>query len=391
MEYLIYLLVIPGGLFLYWIYKCFVLVKEDQLKIVESYSGRYLRQTSGIRGKRAATKRDVEEANPQQNITIGDLIDGKENKNIAWIWYGLQRIPTYQMRKIVRKKSGELTARERELIVWGNPEKDTEVSILQISTSDHYRRQFTYEMTFENIETGRDQNQENVQNVKIRIMLNVTVCTKNAYQTKYREGDGGKWLETLHNVTLSCLNELCATKTFAKISDLRGVKLDDQKLSDNKTVKQRINEQILDTKHLGQETIDLDFLDYEIMEESRLFAETLQNRAIAAIEKETAKDKGAAVKEELKPIVAAKKNLMNAAKEATKDLYRTKNETVVEQTKALPKYLRVFAGNLYSPQPIQFDTTLPDTKEIIKESLAHDIADEIRDNSNKSAQKTKGR
>ncbi len=368
-----------GGMFFVWLYKCLVLRKEDHIKIVESYAQRYIRQIVGIRGYRAATKDD--ESPP---VVEGDLIKGESPGNLDWIWWPFQRIATYEMRKIVRKNVAELTpqeqAPENNLILWGNLTGDTEVSVLKISKSNHYRRQFTYEMTFENVETGRDSTKAEAQNVKLRIRLNATVCTKNARDTMYQEGDGGKWLATLHTIILSCLNELLAKNSFAQLSDLRGSKLDDQKLGDDRiTFKARINEQMLKVKHLGQETIDLDFLDYEIMPESQPFAKSLQDRAIAAVDKETSKDKAEAVKNELEPIVNAKKALIAAGKEATKDLYGTVNQTVVQQTRALPRMLRVFAGSLFSPNPTHFDTSLPDTKDIIKQSLANDIVDEIKE------------
>ena len=365
----------------YWLYRCIVRIKEDQIKVVESFTGRYIQQFVGIEGKTYADEDYTHPSDPSLNITIGDLIDGEDDGHLAWIWFPFERIATYDMRKIVRVQTSDLTKEELDpenhLIAWGDPKNDTELSMYRSSNSNHYRRQFTYEMHFDNVETGRENKAEAAQNVKLRIRLNLTVCTKNAKDTMYREGDGGKWLTTLHSVTLSCLNELCANKTFTLISDLRGKKLDDQMLSDGKTFKQRINEQMLTVKNLGQETIDLDFLDYEIMKESQPFIKALQDRSVAAVNKETAGDLAEIKRLELQPVVNAKKDLIKASRDATMKLYGTENVTVVRQTQALPKYLRVFAGTLYSPTPIQFDTSLPGTAEIVKETIAHDIVHEI--------------
>jgi hypothetical protein len=143
-------------LILLWFYQCSVVVKENEFKIVEGFTGRFIRIISGSRGERAATKKDVANGvkDAEDNLVeLGDIIPGNDSGPYDFIWWPLQRISTYEMEKIVDRISADLTDEERKSIIWGDPAKDKEVSISKKSISNHYRKQYTYKMVFEGLAT----------------------------------------------------------------------------------------------------------------------------------------------------------------------------------------------------------------------------------------------
>ncbi|HEY0979923.1 MAG TPA: hypothetical protein VGE18_00740 [Candidatus Paceibacterota bacterium] len=372
-----------------WIYKCIVRVREDQYKVVEGWSKRYIRTISGVKGKQAATEEDVVAGRAPQ---LGEIIDGEDNGAWDWIWYGLEFIATYKMRKIIHKQRTDLTARDLTNVAWGNPDTDSEVSVSVESISDHYREQYTYELRFDRLETGNEDTEDGkgqkiTQNVKMSVLLNVTVVTTNPYRTMYKESDGGRWLIILHNVIMSCLSELFSKRSFNGISSLRGEKLDVVVLPDGKTACGRINEQMLDVKNLGQKTEDLDFLDFEVMDESKDFVKALAEQARAAVEKGTAADRAEAERLLLRPQVEAKKELVVAERDAFIKIRQTEDVTAIKQVEGLPRDLRTFAGNLHSPSEVKFNLELPSTGKIITEAFAREIANEIGDDNDSDKKK----
>jgi|GEM_PF-2936064 len=403
------------ALLLFCLYKGTVKVNEDQVKIVENVGGRYIRKISGIRGLRGATKSDLRD---NALLRLGQLIPGEDSGSFDFIWWPLEFISGYEMRKIIRKETANLTPEEKQHILWGT-EDDTEVSLMRSSRSNHYRKQFTYEMHFDGLETGREKDseeskdktvgnkkknaqnvkptineQKNAQNVKMRVRMNITVCLENGRDAMYQEGDGGKWLTTLHSVIMSSLSEIWSCHSFTGISDLRGRKFNDIALKDGKTFLERINEQMLDVKNLGQKSIDSDFLDYEIMPESKKFLDALDNLARSEVAKETAVNEAAAKTTLLAPEINATIQLVSAKKGAIIDIRNTVDKTVIEQAKNLPRGLRMLASNLYNPHDnsITLDTNPIKIDKLSTEVMAKHAVDEMKmdEPSNKNNSNKKG-
>ncbi|MFZ4499878.1 MAG: hypothetical protein ACOYMZ_00060 [Minisyncoccia bacterium] len=380
---------------LFWLYKCIVRVEEDKVKDVEDWGGRYARSIYGIKGFRAATEQDVVNAPVEQPLRLGQRIPGEDSGTFDFILWPYEKIPVYPMRKIVQRETGTLSPEEKGHILWGT-EKDTEVSIMKDSVSNHYRGQFTYEMHFDGLETGRKppvdpknptiEEQKNAQNVKVRVQLNVTVELENSRDARYQEADAAKWLTTLHSVIMSCLNEVFACNSYTGISDIRGKKLDDVTLTDGKTFKGRINEQMLDVKHLGMKTTDLDFLDYEIMPESKEFLDALDELAKSEVGKQIATNKADANRTLLQPELDARKQLIVQQRDAYIRIRETKDVTTIEQAKALPRQLRTFAGTMHSPVDPQFNLDLSPGR-ISTEIVARQVADDANEDGKNQSKK----
>lgn len=383
-------------LILFWLYKCIVRVEEDKVKDVEDWGGRYVKSIYGIKGFRAATQEDVA-LNPR--LRLGQRIKGEDSGTFDFILWPYEKIPTYPMRKIVQREAATLSPEEVKNIVWGT-KNDTEVSIIEDSVSNHYRGQFTYEMHFDGLETGRKppedpknptiEEQKNAQNVKVRVKLNVTVELENSRDARYQEADAAQWLPVLHSVVMSCLNEVFSCNTYTGISDIRAKKLDDVMLTDGKTFKKRINEQMIRVKHLGMKTTDLDFLDYEIMPESKAFLDALEELSKSEVGKQIAINKAEANRALLKPELEARKELIAQQRDAHIKLKQIKDVTTVEQAKALPRELRTYVGNTHAPADVQFNLDLTPGR-IGTEIVARQVADDANENGENLTNKKGGK
>jgi hypothetical protein len=299
-----------------------------------------------------------------------------------FIFFGVFHIAKYKLGKVVRKESSELTAEDRNNIVWGDPATDKEVSVIVWSTSDHYRKQFTYELVFDSLETGKPVgSQGGAQNIAIKIRLNVSTCTWNPYETMYQEDDGGKWLLEEQAVILSALNEILADMSYDDLSAFRATKLDAFKLQDGRTFIERVNDEMLETKRFGQQTFDMNFLDYEIKPESQAFIDAMSRRSTAALNKQTAADEAAAVTLLLAPKVDAAKALMIQDKTNEVDIKKTLDATVVKKFESIRhSNIRVYIEAEGSSSPGNRERI--DVQKVIEGVINLDVVKEITDEAN---------
>jgi hypothetical protein len=372
----------------WWLYMCTVVVRENTVKIVEDWTGNYTKIFSGIRGKRFATKEDVKD---DPSLRLGQIMDGKKSRSIKFIFYGLFHIATYKLGKIVRKKSASLTVEDKKNIVWGDPANDLEVSIIEWSVSNHYRKQSTYELVFDDLETGKDTaSKDGAQNVAVAIQLNVSTSTWNPYETMYQENDGGKWLLEERAVILSVLNELLADMSYDDLSSLRGNDLNSYKLEDGRTVVETVCSKMLEVKRFGQKTFDINFLDYKIKPESQAFIDALNNRANAVLNKQAAKEQGEAKTLLLAPGINAAKELMNQDKLNQIAIKQQVDATVVKKFEFIKgSNIRVYieaegSSSTGNREGINID-------KVIEGVINLDVVKEITDESNDQNQQKPGK
>jgi hypothetical protein len=382
----------------YWLYKCTVTVTENRFKVVEGWTGRYIRTISGSKDERVATQKDEDnspkDAQGNPTILLGDIILGKDNGSIDFILWPLQQISTYQMRKIVRKSSADLTELEKKNLAWGKAEQDTEVSLTETSISNHYRKQFTYEMHFDGLSTGETQGVADspAQNVKMRVRLNVTTYACNIFQSRYQEDDGGKWLTTLQGVIMSALSEIFGANSFDDISKLRTAKFNDIELADGKKFLERVDTEMLQIKKLGQGVSDINFLADEVMDESKDFVKAKEDAVRATIEKAAAADRGAAIALLLAPKVTAAKTIMNLDTVNRKSLKQTEDATTVKKFASLAtSNIRVYVDGAQNESSNSSGKSV-DVDKIIQGVVNLDIVKEINDESEDKdpGKKTKG-
>ncbi len=372
-------------LILIWLYQCGVVVKENEFKIVEGFTGRFIRIISGSKGDHAATQKDVDNKVKDEDgtlVEIGDIIPGNDAGPYDFILWPLQRISTYRMEKIEDRVSADLTDEEKKIIVWGDPSKDKEVSISKMSISNHYRKQYTYKMVFEGLATGKTKGAHGseAQNVKMTVKIAVTTCTRNPFRTRYQEGDGGKWLSTMHAVIMSALSEIFGARSFDDISELRTEKLNDIKLKDGRTFIQRIDDEMLKVKNLGQGVLDMNFIADDVMDESKDFVKAKAEAVRAAIEKGAAADRSATEALLLKPRVDAAKALMQENTANQKDLKKIPDATTVSKFKSLAESnIRVYVDG--GTDKSSNGSSTVDVDKIVNGTISMDIVKEINDES----------
>ncbi len=373
-------------LMLLWLYKCAVLVPENYCKIVEKYTGVYKKGFCGIPGKRIATEEDLKN-NP--DLQLGDLIDGKKTPSLVFIAWPYYRIATYNIKKIVPRNSKDLTESEKGRIAWGDPNVDAEVFIFVESTSNHYRMQSTLRLKFSGLSTGKTQSVANstAQNVKMTVMLNATTYLCNPYRCRYQESDGGAWVDILNDVIMSALSQVWGTRSFDDISDLRAQKFNDIPLENNKKFLERVDEEMLSIKKIGQGVKDVIILDDDVMPESKRFVDAKEDVAVAQQEEVASVARGAAEAALIKPKVAAAEKLMKIDTANKKALKSTVDATTQKKFESIAQskvtvYVEAANDNAGNPANI-------DPNKLIQNAIGLNIAKQVDDESNTDNSKTK--
>jgi hypothetical protein len=212
------------------------------------------------------------------------------------------------------------------------------------------------------------------------VKLAITTWGENPFRTRYQEGDGGKWLSTMHAVIMSALSEIFGDHSFDDISNLRSVKFNDIKLDDDRTFIQRIDDEMLRVKNLGQGVIDINFMADDVMDESKDFVKAKGEAVRAAIEKGAAADRSAAEALLLKPRVDAAKELMNQNNENQKDLKKIPDATTVSKFKSLAdSNIRVYVDG--GTDKSSNGSSAVDIDKIVQGAINMDIVKEINDES----------
>jgi hypothetical protein len=377
-------LLLVAILLLIYLYHCIVIVSENKLIIIETWTKRYIKTLSGVKGIRAATEADVAK-NP--TLELGQLIPGKESSSLQFILYGPYRKARYRKNKNFRKNSEDLKPEDKKLISWGNADEDTQVTLSESCEFDFYWYQDTIELLFDNLETGIAKGKgDHAQNIKMRVRQTITVWTQNPYKTMYKEGNGGKWVEILQDIIMSGLSAIFSTRSYDDISKLRSQKLDEVEIVDGETFDHRVNHHMIDVKDMGKLTGDMMFLDYEISPESQAFLDALAKNAESLLAADTAEADAKALNALLQPELNAEIKLMTAKKKALLELRDRPDQTVVQQAKSLPQNLRVLVGSLHggSDGDNFKEFKGPKNKKIVNQVVANEIDDEINNGPNQN-------
>ncbi len=392
------------GLFILWIWMCLVLNEEGRHKNITMF-GRFLRTISGVADRiyDKKTKR---------------LINGINKNLFTWIWWPFQKVDIYEFEWVEPRKSSEVTEGDKH-IVGGNPKKDTEISFHRKEITNHHRDEYNYRFEVKRLETGETEQAMlekknlkagvNPENIKIDASIQATVKMDSPFEARYR--NSGKWHSSLQAAIFGTLGEVISKMIYADLANIRGEKLSNYPVVNTEPFEQtlikdgtkvfyyadssgkrketitfldRINYEILFVQRLGVYLINITLIDYDINEESRGFVDALQLNATSKINLNTADNNAQALDKQLQVKKGVAIDIINANKEAQKDLMQTENLTVVKKAAAQPN-LRVLIEGQQGPGAVQ----PVNVNDIINTTLALDAADEIRDATKDEGEKSK--
>lgn len=357
--------ILLGILFLFYVYKCIGIVRENRHYNIHSF-GRWSRVISGNRKKR-----------PDPQTGELQLTQHENTRRFFFFLYGIETVNYYDFVWEDEKPVNKLTDDEKKRVVWGDPNGTGMVVVTRIERTNHHRDRWDYKIVIENLETGVPQQWQNnpavtsPQNIKIKLLFNVTVETVNPNKAANRTGGGTvKWFDSLKSVMWDASGEVVGSGDYSALAKLRGQKMDTKPLAsaNGASFKEYINSQMLDpnNKDLGMQVCAIDFLDYEVMPESKPYLDALNALAVSAALLEKAGNDAAATRKRLEPIVEKAKEIIKAYEEAAKNIKKEVDVTVVNAATQLTglKVLGTLTGGA-SGQNNGQQVTVPDFKTVM--------------------------
>lgn len=366
-------------LMLLWVYKCIGVIKEGRHKNIYSF-GRWSRTIAG--------SRDAKADKDNGELKVIPAGDPRNKRRFFFILYPIEKASSFEFPFSAVKLVAQLTNEEKQHVEWGDLNKDNEVVVTRIEKTDHHRDQYDYDMIFKDIETGLPQLPSTIdaskirspQNVKVKIRLRITVKAVNPQDAENRTGGGTLiWFPSLKAVIHTGLGDLIGSGSFSDLIKLRGENLDVKKLSsgDNPEFLVYVNKQMLEVKKLGYKVLSMDFIDYEIMPESKPYMDALAALAKSEVDKETADNKAYATERRLAPFVDKAKELIKQYQDTIIAIKKQEDVTMTASTKNLTQ-LKVL-GSIGNPSGTQGQGApeMPDLKTIISILTAQMAKEEI--------------
>lgn len=398
-----------GTFLLYYFYRCIVVVKENQYKNINRF-GRYHRTISGSRERVALQNGQLVLVEPDQT----------NDKKFVWIWWLVDSVAWYLFTWVEAMSSSKAKTKKGK-VLWGDVEKDAEVSFERSEWTNHHKDQHDYRFRVNNLETGKNikkdtvteekKNKKETENVKVDFSLNGTVKMMNVYDAQYRTGGEGDWYGSLAATLTGVLGEVVGNKIYSDLHELRGDKIESIEVRNTEPEKgelvndpsgarnqngtpklvahtplfadrhgnrldtirfiDRINYEMLFVKRLGVMLINITIMDYEVSEESQQYVKALQENAISVINLETSKNKAFALRSILEPKKKFVLDIVQKAKDAQILIKKAEDVTITKKAQAQPN-LRVEVASGQSDRSF-----MPNVNELVNLALGMDIAKEI--------------